>query len=298
MNKAFIFGFITIVIWASSFAAIRAGLAGGFSAGHLVLSRYLIASTIFAIYALWPKTKFRLPRKKDILQITLLGLTGISIYHIGITFGELSVSAGTAGMLVGSAPLFTALIAIFVLKERVGKIGWIGLGIGFLGIILITAGTSASSFEISKGALLIIMSAVATSILFAFQKSLLNRYTSIELTAFFSWIGTIPFLVFFPGILHDIQHATMEAHLSAIYIGIFPTAIGYVTWALALSSGKASAVTSLLYIEPIFVILIAGFWLHEWPGMLSIIGRIVAIAGVIVVNMLGNKQPVIHKKAA
>ncbi|MFJ7724754.1 DMT family transporter [Neobacillus sp. NPDC097160] len=289
-TKAFILASITVIIWGSSFAAIRVGLHGGYSAGHLILSRYLIASAIFVIFALWPGVKFRLPKKEDLLRISVLGWVGISIYHIGVTFGEQTVSAATAAMLVSSTPIFAALISVFILKERMGMFGWIGLALGFIGIGIITLGTAGSSFQLSKGAFLVLMSAVATSVLFAYQKPLLSRYTSIELTAYFTWAGTLPFFIFSPGLFHDIQHATMEANLSALYIGIFPTAIGYVTWAMALSTGKASAVTSMLYIEPVFAILVAGVWLNEWPTILSINGGAIAIAGVIVVNLLGSKQ--------
>ncbi|MGG1398893.1 DMT family transporter [Bacillus salipaludis] len=289
-TKAFILALITVIIWGSTFPAIRAGLNGGYSAGHLVLIRYLIASGLFAIYALLPGVRFRLPRKEDLLRILLLGWVGISIYHIGVTFGQQTVSAGTAGMLVASAPIFTALIAVFILKERLGFAGWLGLAIGFIGIAVITIGTAGPTLTISKGAFLVIMAAAATSVLFAFQKPLLRRYSSIELTAYFSWAGTIPFLLFLPGLFQDLQHASLEANLSAIYIGIFPTAIGYVTWALALSAGKAGSVTSMLYIEPVVVLIVAWIWLKEWPSNLTILGGIIVIFGVIVVNVLGNKQ--------
>lgn len=289
-TKAFIMASITVIIWGSSFAAIRVGLHGGYSSGHLILFRYLIASAIFAVYALWPGVTFRLPKKEDLLRISVLGLIGISIYHIGVTFGEQTVSAGTAAMLVSSAPIFTALIAVFILKERMGLFGWIGLALGFIGIVIITLGTAGESFSISKGAFLVLMAAIATSVLFAYQKPLLSRYTSMELTAYFTWVGTLPFLIFLPGFGQEIQHATMEATLSAIYIGIFPTAIGYVTWAIALGAGKAGPVMSMLYVEPVFAILVAGIWLGEWPTLISVIGGAIAIAGVIVVNWLGAKQ--------
>ncbi|MGG3466084.1 DMT family transporter [Neobacillus pocheonensis] len=295
-TKAFIMASITVIIWGSTFAAIRIGLQGGYSSGHLILSRYLIASVLFAIYALWPGVKFRLPKKEDLLRVLVLGWVGISIYHIGVTFGEQTVSAGTAGMLVSSAPIFTALISVFILKERMGLFGWIGLALGFVGIAIITLGTAGPSFQISKGAFLVLMSAVATSVLFAYQKPLLRRYTSMELTVYFTWAGTLPFFIFFPGLLEDIQHATMEANISALYIGIFPTAIGYVTWAIALGAGKAGAVTSMLYIEPVFAVLVAGILLQEWPTMLSINGGVIAIAGVIVVNLLGSKNQSTAKK--
>ncbi|MBS4196257.1 DMT family transporter [Lederbergia citri] len=288
--KALLMASITVLIWGSTFAGIRVSLNGGYSPGHLVLVRFFIASALFVIYALWPGVKFQLPQKKDLLKIILLGWIGISIYHIGVTFGEQTISAGTAGMLIGSGPIFTAIIAAIVLKERLGLFGWLGLSVGFIGIILITVGTSGSSFTISEGAIFVLISALATSVFFVFQKPFLKRYRPIELTAYFTWAGTIPFFIFAPGVFQTVQHATLEANLTAIYVGVFPGAIAYVMWAIALSLGKASSITSILYVEPAIAILVAWIWLNEFPTTLSLIGGIVAISGVLIVNVKGSKK--------
>ncbi|MCJ8009358.1 DMT family transporter [Lederbergia wuyishanensis] len=287
--KALLMALFTVIIWGSTFAGIRVSLNGGYSPGHLVLVRYFVASALFIVYALWPGVKFRLPQKKDLLKILILGWIGISVYHIGVTFGEQTISAGTAGMLVGSAPIFTAIIAAIVLKERLGLFGWLGLSIGFIGIILITLGTAGSSFTISEGAFFVLISAFATSVFFVFQKPFLTRYKPIELTAYFTWAGTIPFLIFAPGFFQTIQHATLEASLTAIYVGVFPGAIAYVMWAIALSLSKASSITSVLYLEPAIAILVAWMWLQEFPSILSLIGGIVAISGVLIVNIKTRK---------
>src|SRR5699024_4548548 len=126
-RKAFLLGLTTVTTWGSGFAAIRAGLFGGFTAGHLMIYRYLIASFIYLLYALFTKIKFRLPDKKDLLTIITLGLIGISFYHFGGTFGQLTISAGTISMIVGSGPIFTTLIAVFILREKMAWYGWIGL---------------------------------------------------------------------------------------------------------------------------------------------------------------------------
>lgn len=288
-RKAFILALLTVIIWGSGFAAIRASLIGGYTPGHLVLTRFLIASSMFVIYALWPGTNFRLPIKNDLVKIFLLGWIGISVYHLGVTFGEETISAGTAGMLIGSSPIFTALIAVIVLKERLSSLEWFGMLIGIIGILLITIGSEGASFTISKGALLVLMASVATSLFFVFQKPLLIKYTPIELTAYFTWAGTLPFFIYSPGLLEGIQGASLEANLSAVYMGIFPAAVAYVTWATALSMGATGPVASMLYFEPVVAILIAWIWLKEFPSILSIIGGFVAILGVVIVSWIGSR---------
>ncbi|MFY3790559.1 DMT family transporter [Ureibacillus sp. MALMAid1270] len=294
-SKALILALITVLIWGSTFAANSVSLNGGYSPGHLILVRFILASIIFIIIAMIPRVKFRLPAKEDLLKIFLLGVLGISGYHICATFGQVTVSAGTAGLLIGSGPIFTTLFAMWFLKEKLGKVGWFGLAFGLLGIVIISIG-SGDSFGISPGVVFIILAAIATSLFFVFQKPLFTKYTAIELTAYFTWAGTIPFFVFAPGLLTTIQNASLEVNMTTIYIGIFPTAVAYLTWAIALSLSAASSVSSVLYLEPVIAIVVAWIWISELPSMMSISGGIIAITGVIIVNYFGKRQSIIEQR--
>jgi len=289
---------VTLLLWSSAFAGIREGLAGGYTPGHLVLLRFLSASAVFAVYA--GIRRIALPKPKDVVRIALLSFVGISIYHITLTFGEQTVPAGTASLIIAAAPTFTALIAAFVLKERLNRMGWLGLGIGFLGILFISlSDTQAKGF--TMGALLILISAVATAIFFVYQKPLFQRYKPIDLTAYFTWFGTIPFLVFSPGLWHQIHTATTAATWSVIYIGVFPAAIAYVSWAIALSRATAGRVTSALYVNPVLSVLIAWVWLKEIPHTLSLIGGGIAMVGLLMVSLKSRSKTTntrVHEKEA
>ncbi|PIC64544.1 EamA family transporter [Sporosarcina sp. P13] len=283
-RKALYLGLFTVVAWGSSFAAIRVSLLGGYSPGHLVLTRFMVASLVFILYALWPGTKIRFPAWRDIWKIILLGWTGISIYHFGLTYGEQTVSAGTAGLFIATVPIFTSIIAVIFLKERLSPLGWIGMAIGLAGVALITIGSADDAVEVSVGAWFILVAVIATSFFFVFQKPLFTHYTPIELTAYFTWAGTLPFLYFAPDLIGEIQGATLEATIATVYMGVIPATIAYVTWSTALSIADAGAVSSLLYIEPVVAILVAWVWLQELPSGLSTIGGLVAILSVIAVN--------------
>jgi len=289
-TKTFFVAFITLIAWSSGFAGIGASLQGGFDPFNLVLYRFLIASSVFLIYAFLRRSHFKWPKKEDLVHIALLGFTGITLYHVGVTVGQQTVTAGTASMIVGSAPIFTTLIAVFFLKERMEWFGWLGLLIGFIGIIIITMGISGSTFVISKGTIYIILATVATSIFFVYQKPLFQKYHPIELTAYFTWAGTLPMIIFLPGLIKNFQTITFEANMAAIYVGVVPAAICYAAWAIALSMGDVSKVTAMMYLEPAFAIIIAWFWLSELPSLLSMFGGLIAISSVALVNIIGHRK--------
>lgn len=275
---------VTLVFWASAFAGIRAGLAG-YSPGALVLARFLVASISLGLYA--ALTHMRLPERRDIPILFFLGLIGITSYQICLSYGELSVTAGTASFLVACVPCFTALLSFFFLKERLRWLGWLGIVISFLGVTLLSFG-SGSGFNLTPGALLVVLASLCESIYFIFQKRFLEKYSALELTTYTIWTGTFFMLVFLPQLVMSLPSAPLAATLAIVYLGVFPAAIAYGTWAFTLSRMSASLATSFLNISPILALLISWVWLREVPTPLEFLGGAVVLCGVLIVNTLGN----------
>ncbi len=278
---------ITLLLWASAFAGIRAGL-GSYSPGALILLRFLVASVALALYALL--ARMRLPARRDLPAMALLGLIGITFYHAGLTFGEVSVAAGTASFLVASVPCFTALLALALLRERLTIWGWLGVVISVAGVSIISLG-GHGGLHFTPGALLVLLASLSESVYFIFQKRLMRTYTSIELTAYTIWTGTLFMLPFAPTLLQELPQAAPGATLAIVYLGLFPAAIAYGTWAFTLSRMPAALATSFLNISPLLALLISWIWLREVPTWLELLGGLIVIAGVLLVNTRGKAAP-------
>ncbi len=219
----------------------------------------------------------------------LLGFLGITVYQVCLTFGEQSVSAGTASFLVATVPCFTVLLAFFFLRERLSLLGRLGIIISFVGVTIISF-SGKGGFSFTPGTFLIVLASLSESIAFIMQKRFLHKYTGLELATYMMWMGTVFMLVFLPELLRELPTASLTPTLSIVYLGLFPAAISYVAWSYTLSRISASVATSFLNLSPVLALLISWLWLHEVPALLEIVGGIVVIVGVLIVNTRGKSN--------
>jgi len=277
---------ITVFFWAAAFAGIRAGL-DSYGPGALALFRLLVASAALAVYA--AIVRMPLPEVRDLPAIFLAGFLALAFYHTALSFGQLTVSAGAASLLINTAPIFTALLAATVLGERLEPIGWIGMLASFVGAALISVG-EAEGYALDLGVIPILLAAIAVSVYLILQRPYLAKYGPLAFTTYAVWAGTLCTIVFLPGLVTDLGHATPQATLAVIFLGVFPTAVAYVTYAYAFSRMPAPVAVSFLYLIPALAFLIAWLWLGEVPTLLSVIGGVISLAGIVVVNTRGRQR--------
>ncbi len=281
---------VLVVLWASAFPAIKLGLEG-LSPLHLTLARHLVASAAFAVFLLVARARL-LPRRGDVPALLGLGLIGITVYHVSLNVGQLQVSAGATSLIIATAPALTALIAFFVLHDALGPLGWLGTAFGLAGVALIVLGDGSQRLAPSLGpyAALVLLAALATACFAVFQRPLLRRYRPLELTAYVTWAGTLPMLLFFSGFDVALAGAGQRSLLAALHLGVFPSAVAYTLFAFALSRAPATLVTAWLYLIPGFALLFSWWWLGEVPSALTVAGGAVVVGGVAMVNLSKRRQ--------
>ena len=275
---------VQMILWGTAFPMIKIALVD-LTPPHLTLLRHLVASAAFVPLLLAFKARL-LPRRADVPFFLLLGFVGYTVYHLSLNYGQTQVSAGAASLIIATAPAITALLAVFMLGERLPLGGWIGSAISFVGVVLIVLGDSGGSgLTFNVFAWLIVLGAISTSFYAILQRRLFDRYRPIEVAAFATWAGTLPMLVFVPGVVADVAAAGAPALLATIYIGVFPSAVAYTIFAFALSRAPVTMVAAALYMVPVFSLIASWLLVGEVPGPLTVVGGAVAIGGIVLLNV-------------
>ncbi|MEH7456593.1 DMT family transporter [Bacillus sp. JJ1127] len=277
---------LTIILWGTAFPGIRIGLEA-YTPEHLTLLRLLIASFMLLIFACI--NKMHLPELKDIPIIFILGALGFTVYHIALNYGEQSVSAGPASLIVSVTPIFTASLAFIFFSEKLKLNGWIGGVISLIGVAFLSLG-DGDLLHLNSGVLFILLAAFLESLFFVFQKSYLKKYGFLSFTTYTIWAGTICMLIFLPGIDQEIINAPIGVTLSAVYLGLFPTVLPYIALAYITSHTGSSEATSSLYLTPGIACFVAWIWLGEVPTFISIVGGGITIIGVLIAHVTSERD--------
>jgi drug/metabolite transporter (DMT)-like permease len=276
---------VTVLLWASAFVGIRA-IGDTFSPGSLSLGRLVVGSIALTTIA-WPRRE-PLPVGRPLLLIALYGVVWFGAYNIALNAAEQHLDAGTTALVVNIGPILIALIAGFLFKEGFPRPLLIGMAVAFAGVALIAAGAHSDSSVDSAsttGVILCLVAAICYAIGTLSQKVALVHISPVMSVWLACLIGTVVCLPFAPQFINQVGDASAGDIAWLVYLGVFPTAIGFSTWAYALKRLTAGQVASTTYLVPAVATLISWAALDEVPAALAFVGGALCLIGVTITRM-------------
>jgi drug/metabolite transporter (DMT)-like permease len=221
-----------------------------------------------------------MPPRSDWPRLVLVGLLWLGAYNVLLNAAERHVDAGTAAMLVNVGPVFIAVLAGVFLGEGFPHSLFLGCAIALAGVVLIGIATSSHGVGSAAGVLLCVGAAAAYAIAVILQKPLLERSSGLVVTFLACTVATVALLPFGPKLTDEIDAAPASAVVWMIYLGLVPTATGFVTWAFALARTSAGRMGAFTYLVPPLAVLLGWLVLSESPPAGALAGGLLCLFGV------------------
>ncbi len=278
---------VTLVLWASAFVAIRA-VGDSFSPAPMALLRLAVGSVALTAFVALRARRSRpaLPARRGLLLVACYGLLWFAGYTVVLNAAERHLDAGTAAMLVNVGPLLVAVAAGRFLGEGYPRPLLVGIAVSFTGVTIIAVGGDGGHSD-RFGILLGLVTAVLYAAGILVQKVTLRTTDAVTATWLGCAAGTVAVLPAAPQAAAELLRAPGTAVAAVVYLGVFPTAVGFALWAYALARVNAGTLASTTLSVPGIVVLMSWALLGELPTAAGLVGGALCLLGV----AIGRRAP-------
>jgi drug/metabolite transporter (DMT)-like permease len=291
---------LLFVIWSNSFTAIK-HLRDVFSPLELILARFLPVSVFCALYLFLSAGRrhecVRLIRESwpKLLGLSLFGVAG---YNYFLYLGQSEIKPGAAALLTTLAPLFTLILAILFLKERVPPQRVIGIVVAFAGLYIVVEWgrvglgrvTDISRADV-RFAFITALAPLSWSLYTIIGKDLVRRYSPVTVTYLSLIIGTIPFITAAgPHFFITVGTIGWTYWLALSYLSLLCTIVGFWIWIMGLKHLPATSVASFVYLNPPLAAFFGWLFFGEEIAPLFLVGSAVVLIGLYMAQSQRNRQ--------
>lgn len=263
-------------LWGASFLFTRMAVPA-FGALALAELRVAVAAALL-LPLLALRGDFSALRERP-ARFAVLGAFNTAIPFALFAWAVLSITAGMAAILNATAPLFTALVAWVWLRERLNPVQWIGMAIGFAGVLWLTGARVGFA---GGSSLLALVAALTATFSYGISASVAKRYFSgVRPLAVAAGSQTAAAALLLPFALATLPETMPSPRdwAAAIALGVLCTGIAYILYfRLIARVGPATAMT-VTFLIPAFAMLWGGLFLSETVSAAMLAGCAVILAG-------------------
>jgi drug/metabolite transporter (DMT)-like permease len=270
-----------MVLWAANFVVVKTSIPVLTPVGYAFI-RFALAGVVLLAICRWREGSVTVPRR-DILPLAGIGFLGFGLYQALWSSALATTSVGNSALLIGSTPVFTALVAAALGVDRLTWIKATGAGVAFVGVGVIAAGDGLRLDGAAIGDLMTLVAAISWAIYVSLGAGILRRFTPLRATAWTVTFGAIflaPFgLVQLSGV--DFSTVGPSQILALAYSGVLSSALGNVTVFWGISLLGPTRITNLQFLPPALAIIFAAVFLGDPILATQVIGGLIIVAGVL-----------------
>jgi drug/metabolite transporter (DMT)-like permease len=271
-----------VLLWSGNFTAMRFAVQ---SFHPLAFSsvRFALGAAAYALFVWWREGSLRIARR-DLGAVVLLAAIGIFVNQVAVIYAVQKAGAANVGMLMASAPIIAALLALSLGHERIGARHVLGVAVAATGALLVLYGGGGVGGAPLVGWLLGLLTAATWATYSVLVRPMLARYSAERLSAAVLLIGSAMLIpVSLPQLVtQDWSAPPRNAWLALAYSLVLSLLVTNVLWFDGIHRVGAARATVFLYLEPFLVALIAMAVLSEYVSPAEWVGGVVILAGVLV----------------
>ncbi len=275
--------FLTVVIWSLNFVSVKIGIASLDPLAFSVI-RFGIGTVTTLLVVRLVEGPLRFARA-DLPLLVVAALFGITLNQLCFVFGLSISTASNLALLVGTIPIWTAVVAVVLRYEVLDARVWLGVAGGMVGVVLIVLGAPAvGGGEIRLlGALLALGTAATWGVYSVLIRPLMRRYSAMQVSAFMMTAGTAALVpLALPALLgEDYGAVPMDAWLWLLYSALASVTLTNILYFNAIHRVGPARAAMFTYLEPFLGVLFAVVLLREQVAAVQIAGGIVVVAAIL-----------------
>jgi drug/metabolite transporter (DMT)-like permease len=274
-----------VVFWGTSFVATKTLLLE-IKPVTIIILRLIIASILLTVIAISTKRNFSLNIKSH-GWIFILAL--IAVFHLWIQVTGLQyTTASNTGWIIGTAPIFMAIMGLIFYKEKITLIALSGILLAVTGLLILFGKGDITNigFMENRGDLLVLGSAFTWGVYSTVNKKISLSYSPLMTILYLFLMMAIIIIPFNLNseTIASVVHLSWIGWLMVLFLGLFCSGVAYVIWAQALRDMESAKVGAFLYLEPLVTVAAAGLFLKEEITLLMIFSGLLITIGVFLVN--------------
>jgi drug/metabolite transporter (DMT)-like permease len=264
-------------IWGGSYALIKVALDDGVPWAWVAFVRIGVGALVVTAIAL--RRVGAGPIRERLGWTGVVGAAQIAVPFLLISWGERRLPSGLAGVLVATAPLFTALLAVrFVPETALGRRGLVGVGIGFVGVVLLFGADLSGSGDLVVAGLALVLAALGYGIGSTLSRRKLAGMPPLAVSAAaLLWSTAITGAVALPSAAPPSPSG--PTILALLFLGAVGTGIAYLIFFTLVTEVGPSRTMLVTYLAPVFAVGYGAAFLDEAITVGVVVGIVLVIGG-------------------
>lgn len=228
---------------------------------------------------------------RDWAQFAIAGVGGQVLAQLGMTWGISKSLASNGAILNLLIPVISAVLASFMLRERITLLRIAALTIGLVGVVLMSVSdwkqASFGEMRFLVGNLLILCGCLGSSFYNVYCKGLMRRFAEVEILIFSyvtASLASLPLLIWVePFSFQSFQRFDWQSWAAFAFLALFMYGASMLLFFRALQHLDVTTASASLYLVPVFGVLLAAVLLGERLSRFAIVGSAIVLAATVLI---------------